>query len=212
MGYYPIFLQLKNKPCLVVGGGQVGERKVEGLLKAGARVTVVSPEVTPRVASLAREGCIEWRPREYEPADLEGKVLVFVATDDRLLNARVAGDCQALGILVNVVDAPEESTFLVPAIVRKGGLQVAISTGGQSPALASLLKERLEKVLGEDYEGFVRFLGELRSILKQKFPEDQKKRACILRRLARDSELLNLIARGEKEAARERVNQCLSGW
>lgn len=212
MNYYPIFLQLKNKPCLVVGGGQVGERKVEGLLKVGARVTVVSPEVTPRLASLAQEGYIEWRPRKYEPADLKGKVLVFVATRDRLLNARVAGDCQALGIWVNVADAPKESTFLVPAVVRKGSLQVAVSTSGQSPALAALLKKRLEKILGKEYDAFIQFLGELRPVLKQKFPEDQEKRARILRRLARDTVLLDLIARGEKKAARERVDQCLSGW
>ncbi|MCG0277856.1 MAG: bifunctional precorrin-2 dehydrogenase/sirohydrochlorin ferrochelatase [Thermanaeromonas sp.] len=212
MNYYPVFLQLKDKPCLVVGGGRVGERKVEGLLKAGARVTVVSPEVTPRLAGLAREGRIDWEPREYQPPDLKGKVLVFVATPDRQLNWRVAKECRERGIWVNVADGPEESSFLVPAVVRKGSLQVAISTGGQSPALAAWLRERIEEMVGKEYGSFSQFLAELRPLLKERFPEDQTKRADIFRKLARDTELLELVARGDKKAARERVERCLSGW
>ncbi|MGI9952944.1 bifunctional precorrin-2 dehydrogenase/sirohydrochlorin ferrochelatase [Moorellaceae bacterium AZ2] len=210
MGYYPLFLRLRGCPCLVVGGGTVGERKVRGLLQAGATVTVVSPRVTPRLAELARAGRIEWRPRRYRPKDLRGMVLVFVASGDRFVNSRIATHCRRAGIWVNVADSPQESTFLVPAVVRRGHLQIAVSTGGNSPALASLLKSRLEKDIGQEYGSFLNFLGELRPWLKEMFPDNQKKRSGAFRRLAEDPVLWELVARGDRKAARERVAECIS--
>lgn len=210
MGYYPLFLELKDCPCLVVGGGPVGERKVKGLLQGEARVTVVSPQITAGLAELAEKGYIEWRARGYRRKDLRGMMLVFAASGNRLLNARIAADCRRAGIWVNVADGPNESSFLVPAVVRRGNLQIAISTGGRSPALASLLKRRLEENIGKEYSAFLNFLGELRPWLKAQFPHDQKKRSWAFRQLAGDAILFELVARGDEEAARERVVQCLS--
>ncbi|WP_256366486.1 precorrin-2 dehydrogenase/sirohydrochlorin ferrochelatase family protein [Thermanaeromonas sp. C210] len=210
MGYYPLFLRLRGCPCLVVGGGPVGERKVRGLLQAEARVTVVSPRVTPGLAQLAREGRLQWRPRRYRPRDLRGMVLVFVASGDRRLNSRIADHCRRAGIWVNVADSPEESSFLVPAVVRRGQLQIAVSTGGNSPALAAFLKRRLEEDIGREYNSLLTFLGELRPWLKKILPDDQKKRAGAFRRLVADRVLWELVARGDRKAARERVAECIS--
>lgn len=210
MAYYPLFLRLQGSPCLVVGGGPVGERKVRGLLQAEARVTVVSPRLTPGLTELARRKIIEWRRRGYRRKDLQGKVLVFAASGNKLLNALIAADCRRAGIWVNVADGPERSTFLVPAVIRRGGLHIAISTGGGSPALASLLKRRLEANISRDYSAFLSFLSELRTWIKAQFPQDQGKRAEVFRRLAGDPVLFELVARGEEEAARERVRRCLS--
>lgn len=205
-----MFLRLRDCPCLVVGGGPVGERKVRGLLRAQARVTVVSPQVTPGLAQLAEEGRVRWRRRRYRAGDLRGMVLVFVASGDRRLNSHIADHCHRAGIWVNVADSPEESSFLVPAVVRRGELQIAISTGGRSPALAAFLKRRLEKDIGREYDSLLAFLGELRPWLKEILPSDQKKRARAFRRLVADRVLWELVARGERKAARERVAECIS--
>jgi precorrin-2 dehydrogenase / sirohydrochlorin ferrochelatase len=146
MVYYPLFLELSEKPVLVAGAGNVALRKVRGLLEAGARVTVVAPEGHPEMESLP----VRRLRRRVRKADLAGCVLVFAATDDRRVNRNLALEARRLGIPVNVADSPEECDFIVPARIRHGGLQVAVSTGGRSPKLAVKLRKRIEQVLREE--------------------------------------------------------------
>lgn len=143
MPYYPIFLDLKDKPVLVVGAGKVALRKAKGLVEAGARVTVVGPRRAPGFAAMP----VKWLRRRFRPSDLKGMCLAFTATDDRKVNAAVARRAKRLGIPVNVADAPAECDFLVPARIRSGDLQIAISTSGRSPRLAAELRRKLTTIL-----------------------------------------------------------------
>lgn len=162
MKTYPLFALIEDRPCLVVGGGAVGERKVQDLLEAGARVTVVSRELTPALAALAAQGRIHYIPGEFTPEHLNGMVLVIGATDDSETNARVSAAAKAHGLWVNIVDQPELCTFIVPAQVRRGPLTVAVSTGGASPALARKLREELEQHFGPEYGPYLRVLQAVR--------------------------------------------------
>ena len=144
MAFYPIFLDLSGKPVLVAGAGKVGLRKIKGLLEAGARVTVVAPRAEAELESLP----VTWQRRRFRNSDLRGAVLAFAATDDRKANHAVAAEAKRLGIPVNVADALSECDFLVPARVRKGNLQIAVSAGGRSPRLAAELRRKLERLLG----------------------------------------------------------------
>jgi len=166
MGYYPLFLEMKGRPCLVVGGGQVAQRKVEGLLAAEAAVTVVSPDLTAGLAVLKAEGRIEHRQREYQRGDLDGFAIVVAATDDKAANARVAQDARASGVFVNAVDDPASCDFILPSVVRRGEVALAVSTGGLSPALARRLREELEAYLSDDFAPLVELLAEVRGDLR----------------------------------------------
>jgi len=143
MPYYPIFLNLKDQPVLVVGAGKVALRKTRGLLEAGAKVTVVSPAGLPEFEKLP----VNWLRRKFRVTDLNRVCLAFTATDDRKVNAAVALAAKLLGIPINVADAPTECDFLVPARIRRGDLQIAISTSGRSPRIAADLRRQIEKVL-----------------------------------------------------------------
>ena len=154
---YQVGLDLRGRACLVVGGGAVARRKVDGLLAAGAAVTVVAPQCLP----LPTEVTLALRP--FAAKDLDGVALAVAASDDGALNARVAQLAREHGIWVNVVDDPEAGTVIVPAVARRGGLQIAVSTGGASPALAKRLRERLEREFGPEYGDLVALLGELRA-------------------------------------------------
>ena len=162
MKTYPIFAVIEDKPCLVVGGGHVGERKVHDLLAAGARVTVVSRTLTPELAALASRGEIRYLPEDFSEAQVEGMALVMAATDDPAVNARVSAAAQARGIWVNVADVPEHCTFIVPAQVRRGDLTLAISTGGASPALARKVREELQEHYGPEYGPYLDLLRRVR--------------------------------------------------
>lgn len=143
--YYPIFLDLAGKPVLVVGAGKIGLRKIKGLVEAGASVTVVAPRGEPELTTLP----VEWLRRRFRKSDLKGNVLVFAATNLRRVNRAVAVEAKRLGIPVNVADSPTECDFIVPARVRSGDLQIAVSTGGRSPRLAAALRRKLESLLTE---------------------------------------------------------------
>jgi precorrin-2 dehydrogenase/sirohydrochlorin ferrochelatase len=162
MKTYPVFALIENRPALVVGGGAVGERKVQDLLEAGARVTLVSPELTPTLAKLAGQGHIRYLEGSFKPEHLEGMFLVIGATDDPEVNARVSAAARARGIWVNIADAPELCTFIVPAQVKRGPLTIAISTGGASPALARRLREDLEVFFGPEYGPYLALLQAVR--------------------------------------------------
>jgi len=167
MAYYPVCLDMTARPCLVVGGGQVAERKVAGLLDAGARVTVVSPSATDRLRAWARAARIRLLLREYAAPDLAGHAVVFVATDDGRINAGVARDARAVGVLVNAVDDPAHCDFILPAVLRRGEITVAVSTGGASPALARAVRDELGGYLDrDDYAALARVVTDVRRILR----------------------------------------------
>jgi precorrin-2 dehydrogenase/sirohydrochlorin ferrochelatase len=165
MKTYPIFAIIEDKPCLVVGGGAVGERKVADLMAAGALVTVVSRTLTPELAALAERGEIRYLPEAFTEGMVEGMTLVMAATDDPEVNAAVSAAAQARAIWVNVADEPQHCTFIVPAQVRRGELTLAISTGGASPALARQLREEFQQHLGPEYGPYLDLLQRVRTRL-----------------------------------------------
>ena len=167
---YPIALVLEGKPVLVVGGGKIADEKLDALLRAAADVTVVSPRVRPRIAALAAEGKIALRQREYQPSDLDGVWLAIAATDDRTLNARVVTEARAARILTQAVDDIPYCDFFAVSIVRRGDLQLGISTNGRSPAFARWMRERLDADLPAEYGDLLDVLGEVRDAIKAQGP------------------------------------------
>jgi len=156
---FPLFLKLKNRPCLVVGAGVEGESKIASLLSSGAHVRVVAPEATPAVRAWARGGKISWENRRFQPRDLDGAFLVIAAVSSSRLRERIYRLSSRQGVLCNCVDDPAHCHFYFPAVVRRGALQIAISTGGQSPALAQRLRKQLEREFGPEYSLWVEQLG-----------------------------------------------------
>ncbi|MBU2489913.1 MAG: bifunctional precorrin-2 dehydrogenase/sirohydrochlorin ferrochelatase [Proteobacteria bacterium] len=176
MAYYPVQLDIDGRPCLVVGGGSVGVRKVEGLLACGARVTVVSPELDPVLEALAARGRIEARQRGFSPRDLDGMFLVIGATDDEAVNRVVSEAAEAKNLLVNIADQPEKCNFILPSVIRQGDLVVSFSTSGKSPAFARRLRKDLTARFGPEYALFLEILGAARKRLlaQEHAPEEHK--------------------------------------
>jgi precorrin-2 dehydrogenase/sirohydrochlorin ferrochelatase len=173
MHYYPIFLKVEERSCLVVGGGEVGARKVETLLRSGARVGVVSPKLVPWLAERVQEGSVELVGSHYEEDHLDGRFLVIAATDDLELNCRIARGAEKRGLLCNVVDYPQEGNFILPALVQRGALTVAVSTSGRSPALARRIREELEERFGPEYADLLEVMGAVRKRLLESSPDSQ---------------------------------------
>ena len=207
MKTYPIFALVADKPCLVVGGGAVGERKVLDLRAAGAPVTVVSPGLTPTLAQLAARGEIQHLKEDFSPEHLTGMVLVFGATDDPEVNAQVSAAAKARGLWVNIADAPELCTFIVPAQVRRGDLTLAISTGGASPALARQLRVELENRLGPEYGPYLALLREARLRILQVRRGHPGNAALFTRLVA--SPLREALAQKDREQVRRLVQEIL---
>jgi precorrin-2 dehydrogenase/sirohydrochlorin ferrochelatase len=159
---FPLFLKLKGRKCLVVGAGEIAESKIASLLDAEAGVQVVAPRATAKIQGWTRKGQIRWRKREFQDADLANCFLVVAATSSSKLHKRILRLAKRLGVLCNVVDVPELCDFYYPAVVRRGSLQVAISTGGESPALAQRLRKELESQFGPEYADWVAELGKVR--------------------------------------------------
>ncbi len=159
---FPLFLKLKGRKCLVVGAGEIAESKIASLLDAEAGVQVVAPRATAKIQGWTRKGQIRWRKREFHDADLANCFLVVAATSSSKLHKRILRLAKRLGVLCNVVDVPELCDFYYPAVVRRGSLQVAISTGGESPALAQRLRKELESQFGPEYADWVAELGKVR--------------------------------------------------
>jgi precorrin-2 dehydrogenase/sirohydrochlorin ferrochelatase len=166
--YYPIFLDLRGKRCVVVGGGPVAERKVVMLLERDAAVTVVSPALSPGLREMARRGAVRVVEREYRKGDLEGAFLAIAATDDAPVNAAVSSEARERRALVNVVDGPDDSDFIVPSLVRRGDITVAVSTGGRSPALARKLRTVLEGTLTPEYASVLDIVSDVREELARR--------------------------------------------
>jgi siroheme synthase-like protein len=170
--YYPIYLDIENRNVVIVGGGEVCTRKAETMLRYGAKVTIVSPSFTDEIERWAAEGRLTLARKRYESADIEDAHIVIASTDETAVNEQVAADARARRIPVNVVDVTPLCEFIVPAIIEKDGIQIAISTGGKSPALARTLKEDLSRAVGPEYSEINDLLGSLRAAAKQALPTD----------------------------------------
>lgn len=162
---FPMFMKLNDRAALVVGAGKVGEPKIAGLLETDARIRVVAIEATAAVREWAQEGKIQLELRPYRSSDLEDVFLAVVATSSRTLNERIYGEAQVRRVLCNVVDVPDLCDFFYPSVVRRGDLQIAVSTAGQSPSLAQKIREQLEKQFGPGYDAWVSELGETRKLI-----------------------------------------------
>ncbi len=207
MKYFPLSLDVARKPVTVVGGGSIAERRVEALLECEAVITVISPAVSETLGALADEAKITLHQRQYRSGDACGALMVFAATDDSGVNQLVSADAGGNGILVNVADEPSRCDFIMPSIVRRGDLVVAISTGGRSPALAARLREKLSALLGPEYGKLLEILGRLRADLRARF-EDPAERKTVHYRLV-DSDALRLIRDGDEAGLKRCLDQIL---
>ncbi|MDH3800128.1 MAG: bifunctional precorrin-2 dehydrogenase/sirohydrochlorin ferrochelatase [Desulfobacterales bacterium] len=195
MQYYPVHLDIKNRNCLIVGGGAVGTRKVNTLLECGAHVTVVSPDPTSQLTRLASEESITLKTRAYRSDDLSGMFLVIGATDDETLNLQISKDAERAHILCNIVDRPEVCNFILPSIVRRGDLVITISTSGKSPALAKNLRQKLETQFGREYADFLLLMGAIRQKLLSQSHEPEAHKALFNQLI--DSDLIQLMQAGK---------------
>jgi len=193
---YPVFANIEGRKVVVVGGGPVAQRKVSSLLKCRACVVVISPELTGEMAQLRDRGLIEVLNRPYQKGDIEGAWLVIAATGDELVNQQVFDEANEKGIFCNVVDVPDLCSFQVPSVVRRGDLQIAISTSGASPALAKHIRKQLQEEFGKHYEPFLTALSELRTGLKNKYPNNQPRRAAIMEEFV-NSSAIDLLRHGK---------------
>jgi precorrin-2 dehydrogenase/sirohydrochlorin ferrochelatase len=174
--YYPILVDLSGQKVVVVGGGNVAQRKIESLLQYGPEVLVVARELTPGLSRYTEQGKITHLGREFQKDQVDGAILVIAATDDPALNRLVSASARDRGILVNAVDQPGDCTFIVPSVLKRGDLLIAVSTSGKSPALARRVREDLESLFGEEYEGVLILMGNLRKeILSRGLGQEEKK-------------------------------------
>lgn len=203
--YYPVFIEMRDQPCVVIGGGKIAEGKVDGLLAAAAHVTVVSPELTQRLRDLVTQDKVRYLARTYQPGDLKGAFMIICATDRADINHQVWQEATANHQLVNVVDDTPRCNFIAPSILRKGDLTIAISTSGKAPALAVRLKERFQSELGPEYERFLELAGELREPLARHIPDFETRKALWYELV--DSEILDVLARGDETSAREIISR-----
>ena len=203
--YYPIYVQLNEQPCVVIGGGKIAEGKVDGLLAANAKVKIISPELTPHLNDLVNQNQVEYTARHYQVGDLTGAFMVICATDQTEINHQVWQEASANQQLVNVVDDTPRCNFIAPAILRKGDLNIAISTGGKAPALAVRLKERLQKEIGPQYERFLELSGKLREPLAQHIPDFETRKKLWYELV--DSDILELLSQDNEPAALDLISE-----
>jgi len=207
MPYYPIFVDLQDQGVLVVGGGEVAERKIRDLLTYGCRVSLASLRLTPYLKGLVDRGEIRRIDPDVPDESFDSFFMVISATDDSGLNSRIASKAKAHGILVNSVDQPLDCTFIMPSVVRSGGLQIAISTGGKSPALAKKIRGELEGIFGPEYASFIELLGLVRrELLSEGKPSSGNK--IIFQRLV-DSPILELIKEGDIRGVKRTLSSLL---
>ena len=203
--FYIACLRLTGRRCVVIGGGEVGLEKVEGLLACDAQVTVVSPQAHPVLVQLALEGSIRWERRGYESGDLEGALIAIAATDDTDLNVRVFEDAEARSMLVNVVDVPPLCNFILPAIVRNGPLAIAISTAGASPALAKRMKREIGELFGEPYAVLAVLLNDARGWAKATLPTYQDRKQFFESIVGGQPDPIELLRSGDLQGVRELI-------
>ncbi len=204
-GYYPVFLDVTGRRCAVIGGGPVAERRVAGLIEAGARVTVIAPALTKRLATWARQRAIRHVARKYRRGDLKGHRLAFVAAGPDAVSEAVARESRERGIWLNAADDPARCDFILPAVVRRGLLVVAVSSGGASPALTRAIREELEGYFTEDYAGLARVAAAARQELRRR-GETATGDAWVR---ALNGDLRRLVASGREREAKARLLQRL---
>ncbi len=200
MRYYPVYLDLQNRAVLVVGGGVIAEGKALQLIEAGAQVKVVSPDLTPRLAELAAAGAITYRQGKFAPDDLRGAVLVISATNDQQVNEQVAQLAAAAGQLYNVVDQPALCSFITPALVTRGRLQISVSSAGGSPSVAQRVKREIADLIGDEYGELLEVAAEMRAEAKRLIPDFDQRRQVLHAFV--ESDALALLRAGKREEAR----------
>lgn len=207
MRHFPVFLDLKEVRCLVVGGGEVAKRKCMSLLSTGAEITCVSRVISGELMQLLKERHIEFYERPFKSSDLDQANVVFAATDDNQLNHDIHDECKKRKLLVNVADNPQLCSFIMPAVLRRGNLQIAVSTSGKCPALSKKIKKELERSFDESYTDYLDLLGVVRSKIIESFP-DEKTRKNLINTLV-NLNLLELIRNDELNQATSLANQLL---
>ncbi|GAB4344915.1 MAG: bifunctional precorrin-2 dehydrogenase/sirohydrochlorin ferrochelatase [Desulfobulbaceae bacterium] len=206
---YPVLLDISGRLCVVIGGGEVAERKVKGLLAAEATVRVVSPEITGELALLARQGMIEWRRKTYTDDDLDGAILVFAATSDREVQEMIVRRANANGQLLNVADDPASCTFQVPATHRQGDLTMTVSTGGTSPAVAAMIRRQLEEAYGAEYDFLLRLMAMVREMTAAEGEDtSQEERKKIYKKILHN-DIIQWIRTGRIDRLREHLRDVL---
>lgn len=205
--YYPINLDLAGKDCLVVGGGEVAERKVRRLLEYGAKVIVVSPKATAGICALVKAGKIRLIKSHVNLRDITGKFLVISAAGERRINYLVSRYCKEAGILVNVADSPAECNFILPSVVKRGDLTISISTQGASPALAKKIRQDLEKKFGPEYTKLLKIMKKLRPEALKKI-KDARRRKTFFEKAVK-SDVLNLLKQDKGKNAKEKIGRLL---
>lgn len=204
---YPVCLDITGKLCVVVGGGEVALRKIQGLLAARAMIRLISPEVEPELELLARQGKIDWQRKSFAAEDLRQALLVFAATDDREVQERICRETARNGQLVNVVDDPGCCDFQVPATFRRGDLTIAIATGGKSPAVAAMIRGRLEQEFGAEYEVLLNLMARVRSrVAAGGYSQAERKK--IYKKILH-GDIVEWIRRGEVTALRRHLQSVL---
>lgn len=207
MKYYALYADLENKKCVVIGGGEVAERKVVSLLECHADVIVISPLLTEHLERLAHARTIKYLRRTYRRGDLEGAFLVIGATDNSELNAIIYQEACQKNILVNIVDDPEKCSFVVPSVVDRGDLLISISTSGSCPALAKRLRKKLQEEFGEEYVDYLKLLQDARDKIKQKYESPKERKESLDRVL--DLDILPLLKEGKRDLAEKKVRGCI---
>ena len=204
---YPVCLEISDKLCVVVGGGSVAERKVLGLLTAGAQVRIISPQLTRSLTQLADEGRIKWLERGYAQGDLAGALLIFAATDNKEVQEAVFTEAGRAGQLVNVIDAPARCSFHVPAVVRRGDLTLAVSTGGKSPAVAAMVRKQLAQSYGEEYSQLLDLISRLREQVLAG-DGDSTERKILFQNILHD-DIVHWIKSGQRDLLRRHLRAVL---
>jgi len=205
MRYFPVFLDLQGRSAVVIGGGRVAERKVLTLLACGARGTVISPAMTPKLSYLAQAGAIRRHTRRWRPVDLKEAFLIMATTDDPKANAEIARRAHLDSRLVNIADDPDRCNVIMPSVITRGDLIIAVSTSGKSPALARRIRQELEGSFGAEYGRFLHLLGAIRLQVQSRVPSIARRRR-VLQRLAA-SDLLTLLRQGKKRQVQKRIRQ-----
>ena len=206
--FYPVFADVEGRTCLVVGGGRVAEERAARLAASGARVRLVAPRTTQELARMVAQSEItEHRQRVYAASDMDGCHLAIAATDSREVNRGVHADARARGVWCNVADDPGVCDFILPSVVRRGDLTLAVSTGGASPVVAADVRRRLEESFGPEWGTLIEILGDSRDALKRRHPEPAQRSSRV--RSVLESDVLDLLARGDCDAAERRVRELL---
>jgi precorrin-2 dehydrogenase / sirohydrochlorin ferrochelatase len=207
VAHYPVFLDLRGRPCTVFGGGHLAEEKVRGLLAVEAEVTVIAPALTPELAALVEEGRLRHCPRGYQPGDLAGSCLVLSCEQTPDMAEAIWQEALERNVLINTLDDVPHCRFIAPSIVRRGDLAIAISTGGKAPVLAVRLRQWLESQLGDEYGRFLSLAGSVRAALARRWPDFATRRELWYRLI--DSDVLDLLRRGDETAVARRFRDIL---